>query len=53
MTVLNDIEKIRETDPDNMYNRIFDLPEHLEDSIRIAKRWKVETDNFSDIKKSY
>ncbi len=50
MTVLNDIEKIRETDPDNMYNRIFDLPEHLEDSIRIAKRWKVETDNFSDIK---
>ncbi|MDF1545844.1 MAG: bifunctional phosphoglucose/phosphomannose isomerase [bacterium] len=50
MTVLNDIEKIRATDPDNMYNRIFDLPEHLEDSIRIAKRWKFETDDFTDIK---
>ena len=33
-----------------MYNRIFDFPENMEDSVRIAKKWKVEPADFSDIK---
>ena len=39
MSILNDIEKIRATDPDNMYNRIFDLPEQMADAIKIGKEW--------------
>ncbi len=48
MSILNDIEKIRATDPDNMYNRIFDLPEQLEEALRIAKTWQVDAASFAD-----
>lgn len=50
MSVLNDIEKIREVDPDNMYNCIFDLPEQMEKALKIAKDWKINPDDFIDIK---
>jgi glucose/mannose-6-phosphate isomerase len=48
--VLNDVEKIRAADPDNMYNRIFDLPEQLSEALKIGQGWKVNTDDFTDIK---
>ena len=50
MSVLNDIEKIRAVDPDNMYNRIFDLPEQMAEALRIGQSWRVDTDSFADIK---
>ncbi len=50
MTLLNDVEKIRELDPGNMYNSIFDLPEHMENALKICKKWKINPDDFSDIK---
>ena len=50
MTVLNDVEKIRETDPGNMYNAIFDMPEHITEAIKIGTKWKIEKDDFTDIK---
>lgn len=50
MTILNDVEKIRAVDPDNMYNRIFDLPEQMEDALTIAQKWKINADDFSEIK---
>ena len=50
MSILNDVEKIRASDPDNMYNRIFDLPEQIADAIKISNEWKVRTDDFADIK---
>lgn len=33
-----------------MYNAIFDLPEHFKDAIDIGRRWRIETDSFTDIK---
>ena len=48
MSTLNDIEKIRSMDPENMYNRIFDLPEQMEEALRIAKTWHVEAESFAD-----
>lgn len=50
MSVLNDVEKIRSVDPENMYNRIFDLPEQLKDALKIGKDWKINPDEFADIK---
>ncbi|MCK4573675.1 MAG: SIS domain-containing protein, partial [candidate division Zixibacteria bacterium] len=50
MSVLNDVAKIRAVDPDNMYNRIFDLPEQITDALRIARAWKIDKADFSDIK---
>jgi len=50
LSILDDIEKIRAVDPDNMYNRIFDLPEQMKDALEISQKWKVIPDEFSDIK---
>lgn len=50
MTILDDVDKIREADPGNMYNRIFDLPEQLADALKIAQRWQVNADDFRDIR---
>lgn len=50
MSILNDIDKIRSVDPDNMYNRIFDLPEQMADALKIGLSWKVPADEFADIK---
>ncbi len=50
MTILNDVEKIRAVDPDNMYNSIFDLPEQMEAALKIAENWEIKPDDFIDIK---
>jgi glucose/mannose-6-phosphate isomerase len=50
LSVLNDVEKIRTFDPDNMYNRIFDLPEQMEEAIRIAETWSIRTEDFTEVK---
>ncbi len=50
MSMLNDVEKIRAVDPGNMYNRIFDLPEQMEDAIRIGMDAKIRTSDFTDVK---
>lgn len=50
MTILNDVEQIRETDPSNMYNMVFDLPEQIEAAIKIGLAWEINPDDFADIK---
>ncbi|UCG60445.1 MAG: bifunctional phosphoglucose/phosphomannose isomerase [Candidatus Zixiibacteriota bacterium] len=50
MSILNDVERIRAVDPANMYNRIFDLPEQMEDAIRIGTHAHIRTSDFADIK---
>lgn len=50
MTILNDVEKIRATDPDNMYNSIFDFPEQLEKALKLVNGWNFSTDDFSEIR---
>ncbi len=50
MTTLNDVEKIREHDPENMYNRIFDLPEQMAEVLKIAHRWRISADDFREIR---
>ncbi len=50
MSILNDIEKIRAADPENMYNRIFDLPEQMADAVRISTGWEISANDFADIK---
>ena len=50
MSILNDPEQIRSFDPENMYNSIFDFPEHLNEGLKIGKNWNINTDEFIDIK---
>jgi glucose/mannose-6-phosphate isomerase len=50
LSILDDIEKVRAVDPNNMYNRIFDLPEQMKDALEIGQKWKINPDEFSDIK---
>ena len=50
VSVLDDVEQIREADPGNMYNRIFDLPEHMADALKIAETWKVSAADFPEPK---
>jgi len=50
LTDLNNVEKIREKDPGNMYNSIFDLPEHLEEGLRLCQKWEIDPSEFTDIK---
>lgn len=50
MSILDNIEKIRAVDPDNMYNRIFDLPEQMNDALEKSQKWQFDLDAFSDIK---
>lgn len=50
MSILNDVEKIRSTDPGNMYNAIFDMPEHMYEAVKIAQNWEINKDDFIDIK---
>lgn len=49
MTALNNVEEIRANDPGNMYNRIFDLPEHLEDALTIGGKWEINRDDFAGV----
>lgn len=50
VSVLNDVDKIREADPSNMYNRIFDLPEQMKDAVKIANGWNVSDADFPDFR---
>jgi len=50
LSILNDVDKIRSVDPDNMYNRIFDLPEQMAEALKIAQAWEVKPEDFSDIR---
>ncbi|HOD66201.1 MAG TPA: bifunctional phosphoglucose/phosphomannose isomerase [candidate division Zixibacteria bacterium] len=50
MNILDDIEKIRAHDPENMYNRIFDFPEQLADAVKLGKLWKFDASAFPGIK---
>lgn len=50
MSLLNDVEKIRKVDPENMYNCIFDLPEQMEKALKISNNWKINPDDFPEIK---
>ena len=49
-TVLDDVEKIRATDPGNMYNSIFDFPEQLSDGLKIGQKWQITKSEFAGIK---
>ena len=50
VSILDDVEQIRSADPGNMYNRVFDLPEHMAEALKIADAWKVSAGEFSDPK---
>lgn len=50
MSILNDVEKIRAVDPGNMYNCIFDLPEQMENAIRIGTQANIRASDFTEIK---
>ena len=49
-TLLDDVEFIRDNDPSNMYNRIFDLPEQIEKALKLARAWKLSANDFADIR---
>jgi glucose/mannose-6-phosphate isomerase len=50
LSILDDTEKIGALDPGNMYNRIFDLPEQMQDAIKISGDVKINADDFADIR---
>ncbi|MCP4685961.1 MAG: bifunctional phosphoglucose/phosphomannose isomerase [bacterium] len=50
MSVLNDVEAVRALDPENMYNRIFDLPEQMTQAMKLATGWNVPASDFPDVK---
>ena len=50
MSVLNDLDTIRAADPGNMYNAIFDMPEHMLEAQKIGKQWEINTEEFTEIK---
>jgi len=45
---IDDVEQVRALDPANMYNAIFDLPEHMAEAARIASMWRVQPVDFAD-----
>jgi glucose/mannose-6-phosphate isomerase len=49
-TILDDVERIRTIDPENMYNRIFDFPEQMADALKICKLWRFDADAFLGIR---
>jgi glucose/mannose-6-phosphate isomerase len=50
VSILDDVEHIRSADPGNMYNRVFDLPEHMTEALKISDAWKVSSAEFADPK---
>ena len=49
MKPIDDIEVIRELDPGNMYNSIFDMPEQMDEAFKIAGRWEISADQFAEV----
>ncbi|MFZ5979308.1 MAG: bifunctional phosphoglucose/phosphomannose isomerase [Candidatus Zixiibacteriota bacterium] len=50
LDILDDVDKIRSFDPDNMYNRIFDFPEQMEEALTLAYDWSLTAEDFADAK---
>jgi len=50
LTILNDVEKIRSSDPGNMYNSIFDFPEQLLNALKLVHGWNISTDDFPEVR---
>jgi glucose/mannose-6-phosphate isomerase len=48
--ILDDVGQIRAADPQNMYNRIFDLPEHMAKALKLAEVWKIQPEDFADVR---
>ncbi len=46
MCPIDSPEDIQSLDPENMYNRIFDFPEQMEDALKIASGWRFDTNAF-------
>jgi len=49
LTRLDDAERIHTSDPENMYSRIFDLPQQMTEALEIAKGWDIPVDDFSGV----
>jgi len=47
---LDNPEKVRSTDPENMYDRIFHFPEQMSEALKIASKWNISIDDFFGIK---
>lgn len=50
MSILENVDKIRSSDPQNMYNHIFDFPEQMARAHNIGISWNIDTNFFLDIK---
>lgn len=50
MIILDNLEKLRALDPENMYNRIFDFPEQMTDALQIAQKWHVSAKDIADFR---
>lgn len=48
-SILDDLDRMRSLDPDNMYNRIFDLPEQMEKALKLVGGWNVPAAEFPDV----
>ena len=44
---IDDTDQIRALDPSNMYNAIFDMPEHMADASRMSQIWRIDPGEFS------
>ncbi|MFH1687599.1 MAG: bifunctional phosphoglucose/phosphomannose isomerase [bacterium] len=50
MADIDNVELIRSMDPQNMYNAVFDMPEHIIEGIRLGHLWRIDPDEFSEIR---
>ncbi len=50
MSLLDDMQFIRSRDPENMYNRIFDMSDHMAEGLRMATAYKLDASAFADIR---
>ncbi len=48
--ILDDLDYVRSRDPENMYNKIFDLPEQMKKALKTAEVWKITPNDFPDVK---
>jgi glucose/mannose-6-phosphate isomerase len=50
LSVLENVDKIRSLDPQNMYNHIFDFPEQMARALNIGISWNINKGQFLDVK---
>jgi glucose/mannose-6-phosphate isomerase len=48
--IIDDLDKMRAMDPENMYNRIFDLPEQMQKALKLVGGWNVPVAEFPDVR---